>query len=187
MRVICCYSKKNCKKNKELQKAVDNYDQVKLLSKQLLELDITRTITSLEKDSTDKNLKSHKQNKVITVLTLLFLLIGIAVLLYKHNTQNQKNKTKILAEYIKPIDPNSTKSIVDTSDLDLFEKGKLYFTLNRFEESKRYFTLYLSQNHQKDSLSRGHFWLGSAHLELWETKKRLFIGRKVKKKKQLKI
>jgi len=160
--------KKEIVKNSSLKEAVSNYHDAKKLSEGFLEADIMETLSSIEFQEKEPSAKTKtpSQFKWLKILGMLLVLFLIGLKIGK-NIKSKTNKEEILASYIKPIDMDATKSI-DTVGMNSFEKGKYFFALNKFQESEEWLTLYLSNEKNEKALSRGFYWLGSAHLEQWE-------------------
>lgn len=157
------------KTNTSLSLAVDNYQEAKKLSEGLLEVDMMETLNKLQgEDGEDKSEKPKSNLKrnllVLSAVLAALLLVGWWM---KSNSDLESDKRQILASYIKPIDTDATKSI-DTIGMNAFEKGKYFFALNRFSESEEWLKQYISKEKDKNLLSSGYYWLGSAHLEQWE-------------------
>lgn len=158
---------KELEANPSLRLAINNYHDAKKLSEGLLELDMMGTLSRHKELSNQSSIQlGHSKKRRLLLGIILLISIGLASWWFRKQTL-EKNKKQILATYIRPIDNNATKSL-DTIGMDAFRKGKYYFSLNRFEESEVWLLLYLSEENDKKLISRGHFWLGAAHLEQWE-------------------
>lgn len=154
-----------------LKAAVDNYDDAKRLSEGLLEMDILHTLQTLGDTDPINNSGKLNDNRLYIKLGVILGVISILMfLVYLLNPRTTIDKNEVLALYQKPIDTSATKSI-DTIGMSSFEKGKYYYSLNRFDESVYWFELMLNNDDEKKMHSKGYFWLGAAHLELWDIDK----------------
>ena len=155
-------------RNSSLKEGVKNYHDAKKISEGLLELDMMDTLNKLQQEESvdQKEIKTKSNGKWIGLAAVLAFLI-LAGWWFSNNADAELDKSKIYANYIKPVNSDATKSI-DTLGMNDFEKGKYYFSLNRFEESEQWLKLYMSIEDDKESLSECYYWLGAAHLEQWE-------------------
>lgn len=167
--------------NASLKAAVDNYDDAKKISEGLLEVDMMETISRLEAKNEKKQIDSEKvvsvdekiepkvkTARVFNLRTIMSVAATVGILLFAGwwmfgPTGNSYDMDKILVEYIKPVNEDSTKS-VDTVGMSPFEKGMWLFKTNQFEESEKWLKIHLSETEDKKMRSKGHFWLGAAHL-----------------------
>lgn len=80
---------------------------------------------------------------------------------------DQERLEYVLAYYIKPVDEDATKSVeIDTVGMSPFQKGKHLFSLNQFEESAEWLELVVEEEKDKNLVSEGYYWLGSAYLNM---------------------
>ena len=169
--------------NASLKKAVENYASAKAISEGLLEVDMMETLKrlkdsekGLKKGGSSDNINSGNQGTEMKTpkitrrfwLAAAFFigLLAVTSLWIMDTNAKALDKDYILANYIRPIDEDATKSS-DTNGRTNFEEGKHLFSLNRFEESIPWFESYLSEVSEKKLMSRGYFWLGAAYLESW--------------------
>ncbi len=156
------------KKNSSLNEAVKNYDDAKKLSEGLLEMDMLDTLSKLQDEDQPITKKTRNNLKGIWLgMAAVLLLLLISGWWMSNREHTELDKSVILANYIRPIDNDATKSL-DTIGMNDFEKGKYYFSLNRFEKAKKSIKLYITAESNKKHLDEEYYWLGAIHLELWE-------------------
>ena len=144
----------------ELKAAVENYETGKKLSEGLLEIDMLGTIARLE----SKSKKTQKKKSIKTLIGWLLLLlvsIGLLYMFYINYKTEQENKQWYAEVYEKPIDPDATKSI-DTTGMDLLQKGKFFFALNDFQQSESILRQLKESTTDQDTLKQANIWLGHA-------------------------
>lgn len=152
-----------------LRAAVDNYGDATLLSEGLLELDVMETLAGLRGDvaapAEEEQASAKKpQRKIVPLLLAAAVLIALVFLAqwwYKNDQEQQANEKWFAESYVRPIDPDATKSI-DTVGMDPLQLGKYYFALNDFERSEYVLRNLLKQTSDQDTTSKAAFWLGHA-------------------------
>ncbi|MEE9439510.1 MAG: hypothetical protein V3V14_10960 [Saprospiraceae bacterium] len=189
------------KNDHHLSNLVGEYHTGKKIAEGLLELDVMETINSLKDDQNVQKSSEVRQNHIAkmedvpkkenSMLIFLFkILVGtcvlgflvIASLKLMNNTTNQKQqKERVWATYVKPVNPNATKS-GSVKSMNAFEKGKYYFALNDFNQSEKWIKSFLKNTSNVDSLSMGYFWLGASHIEQWEVEEAIQAWKKSNEK-----
>jgi len=180
----------------DLRQAVADWPAAAKLSEGLLELDVLATIEALEaakgldegmprdhtavvrldpsRDGLPMDHSYDVSRKPLIWAVLLFVIGGLAWWVYTSYAAEQEQQQWYAEVYQRPIDPEATKSI-DTVGMDLLQKGKFYFALNRYEDSETMLRELLAETKDADTIKLANYWLGHALVNQgnWEGRERI--------------
>jgi len=181
---------KEMESNASLKAAVDNYNDAKLISEGLLEIDMMETLNQLQKSSEEAKNQSpdidnhshdsesrsqlgeaKSRSSVFRLRTLVSSAAVIGVIVFAGwwmmtSIADSQRREAVLSQIIRPENEDATKSI-DTVGMNPFEKGKHFYSLNKFEESIEWLELVVSEEKDEELLSEGYYWLGHAYIQVW--------------------